>query len=92
MLILLGCTTDIQKSRKNCTSYREQVYTQTVCAEVKLDCEYDLSGQQLCRTGDCAREVPRLATRQICAEFVCKEGYVRHSDDNCYTPEELSKL
>ena len=92
IVVFTGCAGFDPDSRKDCTSYREQVYTQHVCAEVTLDCEYDLSGRQMCRPDECAREVPRLATRRVCAEFVCKEGFVRHSDDNCYTPEELSEM
>lgn len=92
ILILAGCTTFDQTSRKNCTKYEEMEYTQYVCAEVTLDCDYDMSGRMMCRTGECAREVPKLATGRVCTTFVCKEGYVKHSDDNCYTPEELSEL
>ena len=92
ILILAGCTTFVQTSRKNCTNYEKMEFLQSVCAEVALECDYDMSGRMMCRTGECVREVPRLTTRQECTAFVCKEGYVRHSDDNCYTPEELSEL
>jgi len=92
ILILAGCSSFGQEGRKNCTSYEEEEYTQNVCVESTLQCEYDLSGRQMCRTLECAREEPRAATRQVCAEFDCKEGYVKHWDDNCYTPEELSEL
>jgi hypothetical protein len=92
ILVLAGCTAFEQTSRKNCSSYEEEVYTQHVCTETTLECDIGMSGQQTCRIGECAKEEPRLATRQVCAAFVCKEGYVRHSDDNCYTPEELSEL
>lgn len=92
ILILAGCSTIEQKSRKDCTRYEEEEHVTHVCVESTLDCEYDLSGRQMCRTGECAREVPRYTTRQVCRAFVCKEGYVRHSDDNCYTPEEISEL
>jgi len=91
-LFLAGCTTFGQASRKNCTSYEEEEYTQYVCVESTLQCEYDMSGRQMCRTLECAKEEPRPATRQVCADFVCKEGYIEHWDDNCYTPEELSEL
>ena len=79
-------------SRKDCTSYEQETYTQYVCAEVKLDCDYDLSGRQLCRTGECAKEVPKLATRQVCMSYVCKEGFIKHSDGECYTPEEIAQM
>lgn len=92
ILILAGCSTIDQEDRRNCTRYEEEVYTQNVCVESKLDCDYNLSGQQLCRTTDCAREEPRIATRQVCMSYVCKEGYVRHPDGSCYTPEEMSRL
>jgi len=92
ILILAGCTTFVQTSRKDCTRYEDEEYIQHVCVETTLDCEYDLSGRQMCRAGECAREEPRYTTRQVCRAFVCKEGYVRHSDDNCYTPEEMSEL
>lgn len=92
IVVFAGCSTIDQEDRRNCTRYEEEVYTQYVCAEVKLDCDYNLSGQQLCRTADCAREVPKLATRQVCMSYVCKEGFVRHTDGSCYTQEEISEL
>ena len=92
ILLFAGCATTDQEDRKNCTRYEEEVYTQNVCVESNLDCDYNLSGQQLCRITDCAREEPRIATRQVCMTYVCKEGFVQHSDGDCYTPEEISRL
>jgi hypothetical protein len=92
ILILAGCTTTDQTRRKECTSYVEEEYTEQVCEEVNFDCQYDASGRQMCRGGNCAKYVSKLVTRQVCESFVCKEGYVRHPDGNCYTHEEMSEL
>ncbi len=94
LLFLAGCTAMQQMSRKECTRYGSQEVVQTYCAQMAPQtCSTDSSGNYSCFGGGyCVKMGSRLVTVNSCIDFVCKSGYARHSDDNCYTPEELAEL